>query len=44
MLRIIFIRMIADELIATRIYNNMEITTIGKDTLEASAKGDDDQE
>ncbi|MFU2015947.1 SGNH/GDSL hydrolase family protein [Peribacillus butanolivorans] len=32
------------ELIATRIYNNMEITTIGKDTLEASAKGDDDQE
>ncbi|MCK1991145.1 SGNH/GDSL hydrolase family protein [Peribacillus muralis] len=32
------------ELIATRIYNDMDITTIGKDTLEASAKGDDDQE
>jgi lysophospholipase L1-like esterase len=32
------------ELIATRIYHDMDITTIGKDTLEASAKGDDDQE
>ncbi|MFJ7636908.1 SGNH/GDSL hydrolase family protein [Peribacillus sp. NPDC097206] len=32
------------ELIAERIYNNMEVLTIGKDTMEASAKGDDDQE
>lgn len=32
------------ELIAERIYNNMEILTIGKETMEASAKGDDDQE
>ncbi|MGE7603779.1 SGNH/GDSL hydrolase family protein [Peribacillus sp. NPDC097675] len=32
------------ELIAERIYNNMEVLTIGKDAMEASAKGDDDQE
>lgn len=32
------------ELIAKRIYNNMEVLTIGEDTLEASAKGDDDPE
>ena len=32
------------ELIAERIYNNMEVLTIGKETMEASAKGDDDQE
>ena len=30
------------ELIATRIYNNMDLISIGNDTMEASAKGDDD--
>lgn len=32
------------ELIAKRIYNNMEVLTIRENTLEASAKGDDDPE
>ena len=31
------------ELIATRIYNNMDLSTMGSETIEASAKGDENQ-
>jgi lysophospholipase L1-like esterase len=30
------------ELIANRIYNNMDLSTMGEETIEASAKGDED--
>ena len=32
------------ELIATRIYNHMDLSTLGGETVEASAKGDEKQQ